>query len=142
MRAAGRYPGYGFRTCHGPRLHRIPRISAPTLRAALSGTILALFDFAIIFGLALLVVGCATVPTTPPLPPEVRTQTVQVQVPVPVPCFTDADRPTPPKSTPIDPETATTEQLAAAELADALAWRAFADAVDALFLQCSTKGTP
>jgi hypothetical protein len=87
--------------------------------------------------LAFIIAACAPLQT---LPPEVRTTTVQVQVPVPVPCFTDDQRPIAPKSTPIDPETATTEQLAAAELADAEAWRDYTRAVDALFVQCSSKG--
>ena len=88
--------------------------------------------------LACIIAACAPLPT---VPPEVRTTTVQVQVPVPVPCFTDDQRPIQPKATPIDPETATTEQLAAAELADAEAWRDYTRAVDALFVQCSSKGT-
>ena len=98
-----------------------------------------LLDFAVLFLLALLLTACAPLPT---VPPEVRTQTVQVQVPISVPCFTDDQRPIAPKPTPIDPETATTEQLAAAELADAEAWRDYTRAVDALFIQCSSKGTP
>lgn len=98
-----------------------------------------LLDFAVLFLLALLLMACAPLPVAQP---EVRTTTVQVQVPVPVPCFTDDQRPIPPKPTPIDPETATTEQLAAAELADAEAWRDYTRAVDALFVQCSSKGTP
>jgi hypothetical protein len=98
-----------------------------------------LLSFALLFVIGLLLTGCAAQST---IPPEVRTTTVQVQVPVPVPCFTDDQRPIEPKPTPIDPETATTEQLAAAELADAEAWRDYTRSVDALFMQCSSKGTP
>jgi hypothetical protein len=87
----------------------------------------------------LALVACAEVPTPPP---EIRTQTVTVQVPVPVPCFTEADRPKLPEPTRIDPETATTEQLAAAELADAIALQRYTDAVDRLFIACQqSKGT-
>lgn len=89
--------------------------------------------------LALTIGGCATDGV---IPPEVRTTTVQVQVPVAVPCFTEDQRPVLPPPTPIDPETATTEQLAAAELADATAMADYAAQVDRLFLQCSSKGTP
>lgn len=103
-----------------------------------------LADFAVVFvltmllmGLAIMLSGCAPIST---IPPEIRTTTNTVQVPVPVPCFTDDQRPIAPVATPIDPETATTEQLAAAELADAEAWRDYTRAVDALFLQCSSKG--
>jgi hypothetical protein len=93
--------------------------------------------FAFLFLVGLLLSGCAAQST---IPPEIRTTTNTVQVPVPVPCFTDDQRPIAPVATPIDPETATTEQLAAAELADAEAWRDYTRAVDALFLQCSSKG--
>jgi hypothetical protein len=87
---------------------------------------------------AIALAGCAAMPAAPP---EVRTTTVQVQVPVPVPCFTEDQRPILPTPTPIDPVTATTEQLAAAELADAVAMQQYTDAVDRLFILC-TKGTP
>lgn len=96
-----------------------------------------LLDFAVLFLLALLLTACAPLPT---VQPEVRTTTVQVPVPVAVPCFTDDQRPIAPKPTPIDPETATTEQLAAAELADAEAWRIYTSDVDRLFEVCSRKG--
>jgi len=96
-------------------------------------------DFVAVFVLVLLLCGCAT---DSQIQPEVRTTTVIQKVPVPVPCFTDDQRPTVPTPTPINPETATTEQLAAAELADAEAWRDYTRAVDALFIQCSSKGTP
>lgn len=86
-----------------------------------------------------IIAACAPLQT---LPPEVRTTTVQVQVPVPVPCFTEDQRPVLPTATPIDPETATTEQLAAAELADAIALADYAAQVDRLFIACSSKGTP
>ncbi|MGH7605392.1 MAG: hypothetical protein ACRENK_15530 [Gemmatimonadaceae bacterium] len=102
--------------------------------------ILALFDFAIIFALTLVMLGCTTLDG--PIAPEVRTTTVQVKVPVAVPCFTEAERPVLPPSTPIDPETASTEQLAAAELADAVALADYAAAVDKLFTACTQKGNP
>ena len=64
--------------------------------------------------LALVLGGCATLGDQTP---EVRTNTVTVNVPVPVPCFTEAERPKFPTPTPVNVDTATTEQLAAAELA-------------------------
>ncbi|MEO8754846.1 MAG: hypothetical protein ABI624_19445 [Casimicrobiaceae bacterium] len=74
-------------------------------------------------------------------PPEIRTQTVEVKVPVPVPCFTEAERPVLPTPTPINLDTATVDQMAAAMAADDLADANFARAVDALFLKCQ-KGSP
>jgi hypothetical protein len=87
--------------------------------------------------LALVLGGCATLGDQTP---EVRTNTVTVNVPVPVPCFTEAERPKFPTPTPVNVDTATTEQLAAAELADAMAMDDYTRQVDALFLQCSSKG--
>lgn len=89
----------------------------------------------------LLVLTCCACGTVEQRPAEVRTNTVTISVPVAVPCFVESDRPVMPTPTPIDPETASTEQLAAAELADALALADFAKTVDALFTQCS-KGAP
>lgn len=83
--------------------------------------------------------GCAPLST---IPPEQRTTVVQASVPLPVPCFTEDQRPVAPVPTPIDPETATTEQLAAAELADAIALADYAAQVDRLFIACTSKGTP
>lgn len=88
---------------------------------------------------AVLLAACAPVEVRPP---EVRTQTVEVKVPVPVPCFTEAERPVLPKPTPINLDTATVDQMAAALAADNLADELFARAVDALFLKCSKGGTP
>jgi len=88
--------------------------------------------------IAAILSACAPLPT---VPPEVRTTTVQVPVPVPVPCFTDAERPVLAPEIVADPETATTEQLAAAELGNAEALRDYTNKVDALFIQCSSKGT-
>lgn len=84
--------------------------------------------------LVLALAGCATAP--PPRPPEVRIPTQTVYVPTPVPCFTEDQRPRLPMPTPINPETATTEQLAAAELADSLALLDYSERVDKLFLLC------
>lgn len=83
--------------------------------------------------------GCATVDA--PTPPEVRTQTITISVPVAVPCFTEAERPVLPTPTPINLDTATVDQMAAAIAADDLADQLFARAVDALFIRCM-KGTP
>lgn len=80
-----------------------------------------------------MVAGCATVP---PPPPEIRTTIVTRDVPVPVPCFTEDQRPVIPKPTPIDLETATVDQMAAALAADNAADDIYARAVDALFVQC------
>lgn len=83
--------------------------------------------------------ACAPLQT---LPPEQRTTVVTADRPIAVPCFTEDQRPVLPAATPIDPETASTEQLAAAELADAVALQDYARAVDALFTVCQQKGTP
>lgn len=84
--------------------------------------------------LAALLAGCSA--TDPPRPEQPRTTVVEVPIPVPVPCFTEAERPKLPEPTPIDPETATTQQLVDAKLADALARLQFAEAVDRLFEKC------
>lgn len=83
--------------------------------------------------------ACAPIETKPP---EQRTQVVKAETPIAAPCFTEAERPVLAPPTPVDPETATTEQLAAAELADAEALRDYSRAVDALFIRCLQKGTP
>jgi hypothetical protein len=95
-------------------------------------------DFAVVFLLVLLLCGCAPLPV---IPPEVRTTTVLVPTPIAAPCFTEAERPVLAPDTVVDPATATTEQLAAAELANAEALRDYSRAVDALFIKCQ-KGTP
>jgi hypothetical protein len=78
-------------------------------------------------------VACAALPDKPP-EPVVRT--VQVQVPTPVPCFTEDERPAAPQPTPIDLETATPSQLAAALAADNAADALYMQAVEALFVKC------
>lgn len=77
--------------------------------------------------------ACAPLPVAPPVD---RTHTEVFQAPVAAPCFTEAERPVLRPPTVVDPKTASTEQLAAAELADAEALRDFARDVDALFLRC------
>jgi len=79
------------------------------------------------------VAGCAPLQTAPPIE---RTKTEVFQAPVAAPCFTEAERPVLRPPTVVDLKTASTEQLAAAELADAEALRDFARDVDALFLKC------
>jgi hypothetical protein len=86
---------------------------------------------------AILLASCATV--EPPRPPEIRTTTVEVRVPVPVPCFTEAERPIRQTPTPINIDTATVDQMAAAIAADDLADELFARAVDALFILCMKR---
>lgn len=81
----------------------------------------------------ILLAGCGTVEQRPP---EQRTQVIEVKVPVPIPCIEPKDRPVLPTPTAIDPETASTEQLAAAELADAIALTNYAATVDRLFEVC------
>lgn len=103
--------------------------------------------------LAVLATACAPLEPQPvPRPPEVRTVTVEVKVPIAVPCFTEAERPVLAPPTPINIDTATVDQMAAAIAADDLADALFARAVDALFVLCmrriadgtatTTKGTP
>lgn len=94
-----------------------------------------LMILALIMGLFVLG-GCAVVPQKP-LEPEVRIQLVPAPYPQPVPCFTEDQRPILAPETPVDPETATFEQLLAARLADALALLDYRDAIDRLFLQCT-----
>lgn len=60
-------------------------------------------------------------------------------MPVPVPCFTEAERPVRAAPTPIDLQTATVDQLAAAIAADDLADELFTRAVDALFILCMRR---
>lgn len=91
----------------------------------------------IVILLITLLAACAPLQT---LPPEQRTTIISAPAPLPVPCFTEDQRPIQPIPTPVDPETASTEQLAAAELADAVAWRDYAAAVDAIFIACQQKG--
>lgn len=86
---------------------------------------------------ALVLAACGTVEQRPP---EVRTNTITVEIPIAVPCFTENQKPVLVADIIVDPETATTEQLIAAKLANALALEAYTEAVDRLFLQCSTKG--
>lgn len=83
---------------------------------------------------AVLSAGCASAPERPP---EVRIPTNIVYVPQTIPCFTEDQRPRLPTPIVINPETATTEQLAAAELADSLALLDYSERVDRLFLQCT-----
>lgn len=100
---------------------------------------------AIVAVLALTLVGCDALVPVKPDTPEVRTITVRVNVPIPVPCFLESDRPKMPDATPVNVDTATTEQLAAAELADALAMDVYTAAVDRLFVACTKielKGKP
>lgn len=85
-------------------------------------------------GILALLAGCATI--EPPAPPEVRTQTVQIRIPVPVPCFTEAERPILAPPTPINIDTATVAQMAAAMAADDLNEQLYTVAVDALFIRC------
>lgn len=92
--------------------------------------------------LLLALAACSSLPSGPPeRPPEQRTVTNTVYVPSPVLCFNEADRPPLPVATPIDPETATRLQLAAAEAADALAWQIYGEKVDRLFLGCMKSTT-
>ncbi len=88
-----------------------------------------------------LLTACATVEQKPPI--EVRAQTFETKVLVPVPCFTEAERPVLPPPTPINLETATVDQMAAALAADDVNETLYRTAVDALFLQClkTTGGT-
>lgn len=83
--------------------------------------------------LLLLLAGCAPLEQKPP---EQRTTTVEIRVPVIVPCFTEAERPIAPKPTPINLDTATTDQMAAALAADSIADELFMRAVEAIFLKC------
>lgn len=92
----------------------------------------------IIIVAAVLLASCA-VPQVEQRPTEVRTQTVELRVPVPVPCFTEAERPVRAKPTPIDLNTATVDQLAAAIAADDLADDLYVRAVDSLFLLCMRR---
>ena len=108
----------------------------PTFAEIIFSVLLAAAIMAIVFALS----GCATLGDQVG-PPEVRTVTVQVPTPIAVPCFSDADRPVMPKPITVNVDTATTEQLAAAELADALAMDDYVRQVDALFVICSSKGT-
>ena len=91
--------------------------------------------------IAIIASALAACGTVEQRPPEVRTQTVEVKIPVIVPCFTEAERPVLPTPTPINLDTATVDQMAAALAADNLADELYAKAVDALFIRC-TKGTP
>jgi hypothetical protein len=84
-----------------------------------------------------LIAGCA--PLEPQRPPEVRTTVVEVRVPVPVPCFTEAERPVLPPPTPINLDTATVDQMAAAVAADEINTQLYTAAVDALFLLCMRR---
>ncbi len=85
--------------------------------------------------------GCAPLEQKAPI--EVRAQTFETKVMIPVPCFTEADRPILPPPTPINLETATVDQMAAALAADDVNETLYRTAVDALFLQClkTTGGT-
>lgn len=80
-----------------------------------------------------LCVGCMPLPRHPQ---DIQTRTITINTPVPVPCFTEDQRPIPPTPTAIELSTATIEQLAAAELADAIAMQEYAKQLDALFTQC------
>lgn len=86
----------------------------------------------LLVALVLGIAGCAPIEQRPP---EIRTTTVVAQTPIEKPCFQESDRPVL-VITKVDPETATTEQLAAAELANATALADYAAAVDRLFTQC------
>jgi hypothetical protein len=93
--------------------------------------------FVPLFALAL--AACAPLPTQQPQEPPapvVHTVVQPVYIPTPVACFTEAERPVFPAPTPIDLATATVEQKAAAEDADARALAFFGRAVDALFVKC------
>lgn len=81
----------------------------------------------------------ACAPLEPQRPPEIRTTIVEVRVPVPVPCFTEAERPVLPPFTPINLDTATVDQMAAAMAADDAADQLFAKAIDSLFLLCMKR---
>lgn len=93
--------------------------------------------FVIVVFVVFVLLGCA--PIEPARPPEIRTTTVEVRVPVPVPCFTEAERPQLAPPTPINIETATVDQMAAAIAADDIADALFARAVDALFVLCMRR---
>lgn len=124
MRAAGRS---GFRGLYWWDGH--PVIGTPA-----SPLELAFLRYTPALSVAIIALaGCAAQITKPPDPPQV----VTVNVPVPVLCFDPVDRPKLPDPTLVNPETATTEQLAAAELADAIKLRDYAAVVDRLFEQCS-----
>lgn len=87
--------------------------------------------------IAMWLAACA--PIEPQRPPEVRTQVVTVNVPIAVPCFTEAERPRLPDPSPINLDTATVDQMAAAIAADDLADQLFARAVDQLFILCQRR---
>lgn len=79
-----------------------------------------------------MVASCASVPVADP---GDRTVTSVVKVAVPEPCLKAI--PPPPPRTPINVDTATTEQLAAATVADAEAYLAYAWAARQLLELCS-----
>ena len=78
--------------------------------------------------------GCAAIPDKPPPEPSVQYKTINV--PTPVPCFTEAERPIRPQPTPIDLDTATTDQMVAAIWADNLLEEAYDRAIEDLFVKC------
>lgn len=86
--------------------------------------------------LSLALTACATVEQRPP---EVRTQVISVSVPLPVPCFSEEERPRLPEPSPINIDTATVDQMAAALAADDIADQLFARAVDQLFILCMKR---
>lgn len=146
VRAAGRYPGYKCSELR--RLTRLPpkvrhRFVLPGSREFLPGRsfngVICLLRARTVsaFHAALSVAILTSCAPLEQRPPEVRTQTITVQIPIATPCFTEDQRPILPLDTPVDPDTATTEQLVAAKLADAIAREIYAAKVDALFTACS-----
>jgi hypothetical protein len=89
--------------------------------------------------ITLVLVACAPLEQRPLAEPKIEFREVQVRTPVP--CFTEAERPVAPAPTPINLDTATTDQMAAAVAADNIARDRYERELEALFVQCS-QGKP
>lgn len=88
------------------------------------------------FAAVLALAGCATVE---PQPTEPRIEYRSYPVDRAVPCFTEAERPIRKPYTPVNLDTATVDQMAAAMEADDINDELFARAVDNLFQLCMRR---